>query len=534
MAGTPALRDVQTLGGEEVSIRGIYAPANLDIEVRHDESDLPSRPTVRIADLHAMMTAFRSVPAPPDAWKLHVLVVTEDDSEPGLFGIMFDFGDEDENDLPREGCAVYATAHEALPGGVAPEMLLTTVHELAHCFNLHHSDWEGASFQRDSTIEGYAFTDSVRWALSSRSLEHILSHPASLVRPGAGGFAFGVITPRHLERHQSVPDNPAFFEVVDPEDLPANARRSAPRFVSLERSAPAIPRDAAARQAPLELHLEPPKRSFAVGEPVVLTVGLHNEGTTPQTVLSLLHPDYRFLHVEIREPGSREFRPFRPAVLAEARRLATERLAAGEAIHETVPIFFGADGWSFEKAGRYAVRVDYPSVTGDPPRLRGPEDRLRSGPIEIEIVDPPGERAAAAKRLALGKQQGLYLLFEGGDHLRDGQEKLRQLAERFPDSAQAAAARTALGIAALKPTLTRGGAGPVRLEEAQRYLAGVLDSDQPPLVCVGAQATLADELERRGRAAEAADLRRAITTKFSGEESVRREVRRIRETLPPR
>lgn len=79
MAGTPDLKDVQTLRGQEVSLRGIYAAAGLEMEVRHDPENLPSRPTVRLADLHAMMTAFDGGPPGADAWKVHVLIVTQDE-----------------------------------------------------------------------------------------------------------------------------------------------------------------------------------------------------------------------------------------------------------------------------------------------------------------------------------------------------------------------------------------------------------------------------------------------------------------------
>ena len=157
----------------EPGIGAIYAAANIRMEVRHDQSDLPRRESVRLADLHALMTSFQSISAPPGTWKLYVLVATSDANDPDTLGIMFDFGSTDRNDLPREGCAIFAGAHEALPGGVGPEMLLTAAHELAHCFNLHHPDWDGTSFHRDATIESYSLTDSVRWSLSPQSRDHL-------------------------------------------------------------------------------------------------------------------------------------------------------------------------------------------------------------------------------------------------------------------------------------------------------------------------------------------------------------------------
>ena len=100
MQGTPPLQDSQTLGGAQVSLAGIYAPGGLDIEVRHDQNNLPTVPSVRLADLHALLTAFRNLPTPPDGRHVHVLVVTVEAERPDTLGIMFDFGDNNPNEHP--------------------------------------------------------------------------------------------------------------------------------------------------------------------------------------------------------------------------------------------------------------------------------------------------------------------------------------------------------------------------------------------------------------------------------------------------
>ncbi|MGB5659930.1 MAG: hypothetical protein WBO54_10655, partial [Thermoanaerobaculia bacterium] len=170
MAGTPALVAEQVIRNNPVSLAGIYAEAGLDLRITQDSTDLPRQETIRLADLHGLMTAFSSLEAEAGERKIYGIVVTEDQDEPGTLGIMFDFGQHDENDIPREAFAIFASAHQGLDGGVDPEMLLTAAHELAHCFNLHHPDWEGTSFQSRATIESYSLADTVRWNLSSQSI----------------------------------------------------------------------------------------------------------------------------------------------------------------------------------------------------------------------------------------------------------------------------------------------------------------------------------------------------------------------------
>jgi len=151
MSGTRPVETEQTIGGQQVSLAAIYRSAGLELRVVPDRADLPRQDPIRLADLHALMTSSSSVVPQQGEWKVHALVVTEDADDPGTLGIMFDFGDEDTNDVPREAFAVFDSAHSTLPGGPVPELLLTTAHELAHAFNLHHTDWEGTSFTEDST-----------------------------------------------------------------------------------------------------------------------------------------------------------------------------------------------------------------------------------------------------------------------------------------------------------------------------------------------------------------------------------------------
>lgn len=520
MQGTPELQVIQTLGGGEVSLAGMFAAADLDMDVVQDESDLPSSSSVSLADLHGLMTAYKSVDAPAGAWKLNVLVVTADEEDPGTLGIMFDYGANDDNDLPREACAVFATAHQGLPGGVAPEMLLTTAHELGHCFNLHHTDWEGSSFFNNATIMSYSLTDSVDWKISDRSIKHVKDHHEKLVKPGAGGLPFGWITPAHKAKHQSQPSES--YTVISPGLLKEAARG---RPIAKVDSTGGPGRAAATRGAgspALKLLIAAPKGEFELGEPVTVTVELRNDGD-PAKVLPYLDPYLGFLGVEIDPPGDQSFEPFHPAVLKRTARRDLVELKKGESIHSEVKIFFGAEGWTFKAPGPYSVRARYQARYDD----KGP---LVSNTLEIKFTSPATEaHTARARNLVQSREAGLYLLLEGGDHLKKGVEQLRSFVKDAPDSKQAPACRLALATGALRPTVDpkRRVRPEARIDVAKQYLQGILDAKLSPQATVRAQKRLYDALKNKDRGQEAEAVRKATVEKFKGVKAVGDELKKF-------
>src|SRR5262249_21493652 len=76
MQGTPPLPTERVINGATVSLKNIYAEAGLDLDVRPDQMDLPRKDTVTLADMHALMLAYRSLPVPEGALRVHVLVAT--------------------------------------------------------------------------------------------------------------------------------------------------------------------------------------------------------------------------------------------------------------------------------------------------------------------------------------------------------------------------------------------------------------------------------------------------------------------------
>lgn len=531
MKDTPAIELEQTVNGTKVSLQSIYAAAGIELDVRQDQVDLPRQDEVGLPDLHAMMAAFRSISAPDGVMRVHALVLTRLRDEPDALGAMFDVGEQDLDSRPREGFAIFADRHASLEGGLQPELLLTLAHELAHCFNLHHPDWEGKGFRSDGTIESYSPANSVRWTLSDHSKSHIRDDPGREVWPGRSNIGFNLVTAGHLARHQPLPREG--FEVMDPASFSerrpaASVRRAAARLAERDRSG-----FLAADQEPVKLRLEAPKASYVAGEPVVLAVGLHNAGQSNQLVLPLLDPRYRFLIVEISGPGRTDFEVFQPLVLADARGTQPQLLAPGASVHAEARVFFDARGWVFEQPGTYSIRADFeaPTAEGQPPRA---DKRLQSNLLEITITEPA---TTADRRVSalLDKQEGLYLLLGGGDHLTRAAANLKKAVQDSPQAAQAAAVRLALGTAALNPTVdpSTGVQSEPRLDEAKKLLGTTFGSQLPALSVVKAQTELAETLEEKGRSAEGARVRTETVQKMRRYESAREYIDDFTKPSPP-
>lgn len=525
MEGTPAVPESAPGGPAEASLKKIYHDAGIDVDVRVDQTNLPRAEKVRLADLHNLMTSFDTIQPPPGVGKVHALVVTAEDEEPTTLGIMFDFDSQDVNSTPREGFAVFATAHQAL-NNVPAELLLTTAHEMAHCFNLHHADWEGTGFQDHSTIEGYSMTDTVRWALSDRSADHIRHHVINEVWPGKGGLPFGSIAKMHLDHHETDPAES--YSVFDTAPAARGVAGGRAPLKALARERVALRE---MESDPVRLVLEAPKPSYIVGEPVVLTVGIHNTGSSGRYVLPLLDPRYQFLNVEYRKKDGGEFQAFRSAVLADARGVTAARLQPGESRHEEIKVFFGAKGWTFKDPGTYEVRADFPADAATPDVLRRAEGRIQSPVIELQIQAPATEPDRRASRKLLGYKEGLFLFLDGASHLKGAKETLQSVVQEDRNSVVAPAARLALAQAALHPAPEPGSrvVPGADVAKAKEYLEGLPTATLPTEAVVRATRELSVEVQKRGDTQEAQRLR--TNARRIEQQEVVRDKERIRRVI---
>jgi hypothetical protein len=519
MQGTRPVLTEQVIEGENVSLAGIYRAAGVELRIVEDQTDIVRVDSLRLSDLHALLNMHRSLIPEDGEQHVYMLVVSEDDDSPDTLGIMFDFGANDENDVPRESFAIFESAHEQMPGGVTREMLLTSAHELAHVFNLHHTDWDGASFTRNATVESYSLTDTVVWRLSESSTQHLAAHPERLVAPGAGNLPFGLIAQSHADRHKTSPRENYSIVTEDMSMLSRGASINASAAIRTELA----PVNDVSSETPLQLRIKSIKDSYVVGEPVTLTVAVINSGDEARDVMPLLSPEYGFLSVLVRGPGEDEFRPFSPPVLREARMAGLSRtLPPNDIMIDDAKVFFGSRGWTFETPGNYEIQATFPADT------EFSNDVIRSETLRISIEAPVAGSAGGASRMmfskggvGLGTEQGIYLYMGGGDHLEFGASRLRDMVEEYPDAVQADAARLALANEALRPTIDGTTEPEPRLDEAQTYLRGLDDLDNVPGVSLKrVQHKLIEALETEGRETEARSLRDG----FGGDEQISRDL----------
>ncbi|WP_193369317.1 hypothetical protein [Pelagibius marinus] len=235
--------------------------------------------------------------------------------------------------------------------------------------------------------------------------------------------------------------------------------------------ATALPAAAQAPGGALRLTLDIGKPQVVVGEPVYATLTLTNTSKQSQPVFPDLYPEVGVGAVAISYQGRSAL--FVPIGVDDVETQVSE-LAPGQSISATFAIFYGAGGWTFPAPGSYQLTGHYrhPSL--------GEDRELRSEPVTLNVAagGPAGDLLTEDSKA--GDEAGLFMLWEGGDHLRRGIAHLETLIERYPEQIQADYARLALGL-----SLSRGfrdySIGKVRPPDYQRSRALLSRLGRAPL-----------------------------------------------------
>lgn len=178
----------------------------------------------------------------------------------------------------------------------------------------------------------------------------------------------------------------------------------------------------------LTLAAEPEKAAYVVGEPVYLTLVLRNSGEEARRVVRRLDPLVGSVSIDVVGPGGDTTR-YAPLgqVDYDAGMLAS--LAPGDAVANVVPVFFGANGWTFREPGRYSIVAVYSAADG-----RGRRESVRAEPVAVGIESAPVAAPDVGRGEEASFQAGKFLLWQQGDHLEEGRAYLRGFAERAPDA----------------------------------------------------------------------------------------------------
>lgn len=382
-----------------ISDSEVFGPAEAGTDLKWDEDEL-----------HNAMEHHFSLWRDEPQWKLYLLIASHFRLYPQYYvtGIMYDSQSRDPNDpFPRQGAAAfYASMQSDEVWGRLPQTIFdrnylrTCVHELGHALNLMHS------FDKDRP-------DSTSW------MNYPWRYPYGYnLPPGWNGsqqywrncsFEFDAEELRHLRHH-------ALLEVI-----PGGAA-----FGALGHDVP-VPTAVAPHKletAPVALYVRtrPERYLFNFAEPVTVELKLKNQTQAPMIVPDMLNPEFGLMELFVRDPKG-QVQPYQPLfkLCGEAR---TKELPRGEKLYESVFLAYGAGGFYFQEPGEYQIWAVY--TAGGL--------RLRSNALRIRIAFPENNDQEEMALWTFGREQGHVLYMRGAQHLQSGNDQLREVAERFPNT----------------------------------------------------------------------------------------------------
>lgn len=188
--------------------------------------------------------------------------------------------------------------------------------------------------------------------------------------------------------------------------------------------------------AQLSLILRSERSSYQLGEPLIVTVELKNEGSDSLKVIKYLNPDYMFTSYKITNIDGKEI-PYSPVTILNVRRSYTTTLTPGESLFGTAKIFFGNKGWLFDKPGNYKIIATHTSLENN---------HISSNELNVEIRSPIDDAHRQAAELMMISEVGIFLLWEGGDQFTKGISALQRVANELPETVHAIYANFGLGM----------------------------------------------------------------------------------------
>lgn len=395
------------------------------------------------AELHASMQRHFSLWRDLPQWAVWLLVAQNHDLGGGLYGIMFD-----QQGKQRQGCAVF---HYGIGGTTADKQrlqLYTYVHELGHCFNLLHS-WQ----------KSYA-TPPVPNRPSALSW---MNYPWNY--PGGGAATFWARFAFQFDNEEIIHLRHAFRNniVMGGSDFAVGA--------GLGREVLADPvRD----ESGLMFNISTHKKSFALGEPVVLELALSSTQPKGRRVHTWLHPNCGMVKVVIQKPSGAvvAYDPLIDHLVGDRDGM----VSIGDVIHDSAYIGFGKGGLYFDQPGNYLVRAVYAALDGS---------QAMSDIIRVRVRYPVTAAEEELADLFMGEDQGTLLALLGSDSeaLDSGNAAFDEVLAKYPKHAMANYVRLMRGFNAgrafktvIEENENRLMVRAPKLEESEKLLAAAAES----------------------------------------------------------
>jgi hypothetical protein len=398
-------------GGQTFSFTSVYRATGMDFRVQINEINVPDDPLLTNAELHKLLTTHRSLSAGGENWSLWLLVGSRSD---GALGIMFDT----DNPPHREGAIGFydptlsniSTIQESARGKKLGEVplafLRTLIHEAGHVFNLFHPkhDVHGVPIgttimNQTGDVMGFAtvanpYPCNATMDFDDHNRTSLIHASDPQVKPGWKEFGWGHGT--------------ASSGIAEPVDA-----------IGFDEGGPF----AEGLQLRVELSSEAIRGEIVFGTVIVTNIG--NEPRNLTTALNLAEGDLR---MTVTTPNGQNVDVRDVVLVCGERRMTT--LQPGESFSDTMQLFYGPHGFTFEQPGHYKINMEL-SV--------GDGTVLESEPVTIAIHPATTDSEHDLERLTMDQGVGLSLAL--GDFGLDIQvrDKLLAVMERFGSSDTGAA-----------------------------------------------------------------------------------------------
>jgi len=181
--------------------------------------------------------------------------------------------------------------------------------------------------------------------------------------------------------------------------------------------------------------------NLALGEPVVLTLGLKTSDTRGVLVHPYLHPNLLLTNVVIAKPNGDvvAWEPFIDHLVGPEQRT----LRAGEQLEASAYIGFGKGGMYFDQPGTYQIRAAYHALDGS---------RILSNVATLRVRYPVTAQDNELAELLTGSQQGalFYLLGSDAESLRAGNDAFDIVLDKHGTHPLASYVKLAKGVNAAR------------------------------------------------------------------------------------
>ena len=203
----------------------------------------------------------------------------------------------------------------------------------------------------------------------------------------------------------------------------------------------------------VELRIQAMPAAYPLGYPVAIRVLARNLGKEALPIKGRLNPSYGVVRIEYRRPGTEEWNVVEPLAWFEPVGDEYAMLLPGERTEQTVPIYFGDEGWTFPQPGDYEVRARL--------QLGSDAEETVSEAVQISVVDAhtPDDEAALRPLLNGGRRLndavGRLLSFGGRIVSEEGLADLEAAANEYSNTFPAQLVLSWCGRASTAGTCSR-------------------------------------------------------------------------------